>query len=128
VPEAIEQRLRELGSFIRDRRRDARLSLRRLSELAGVSNPYLSQIERGLRRPSADVLQQVARALQVSAETLYVRAGILDPRDGEPNLEREILRDPSLTDRQKQALLEVYRSFQSEHEDASDAQGSRATS
>jgi transcriptional regulator with XRE-family HTH domain len=116
VPDAIEQRLRELGTFIRDRRRDARLSLRRLSELAGVSNPYLSQIERGLRKPSADVLQQVARALQVSAETLYVRAGILDPRDGEPNLEREILRDPALTDRQKQALLEVYRSFQNDRE------------
>ena len=131
MADAIEQRLRELGTFIRDRRRDARLSLRRLSELAGVSNPYLSQIERGLRKPSADVLQQVARALQVSAETLYVRAGILDPRDGEPNLEREILRDSSLTDRQKQALLEVYRSFQAdrEHGNASDsAPGSPASS
>jgi transcriptional regulator with XRE-family HTH domain len=124
VADAIEQRLRELGTFIRDRRRDARLSLRRLSELAGVSNPYLSQIERGLRKPSADVLQQVARALEVSAESLYVRAGILDPRDGEPNLEREILRDSSLTERQKQALLEVYRSFQGDPErrPASDAE------
>jgi transcriptional regulator with XRE-family HTH domain len=116
VADSLEQRLRELGTFIRDRRRDARLSLRRLSELAGVSNPYLSQIERGLRKPSADILQQLARALHVSAETLYVRAGILDPTDGEPNLEREILRDPTLTDRQKQALLEVYRSFQAERE------------
>jgi len=116
VADAIEQRLRDLGTFIRDRRRDAQLSLRRLSELAGVSNPYLSQIERGLRKPSADILQQLARALHVSAETLYVRAGILDPRDGEPNLEQEILRDSSLTDRQRQALLEVYRSFQAERE------------
>ena len=116
MADAIEQRLRDLGTFIRDRRRDARLSLRRLSELAGVSNPYLSQIERGLRKPSADILQQLARALHVSAETMYVRAGILDPRDGEPNLEREILRDSSLTDRQKQALLEVYRSFHAERE------------
>jgi transcriptional regulator with XRE-family HTH domain len=125
VADAIEQRLRDLGSFIRDRRRDARLSLRRLSELAGVSNPYLSQIERGLRKPSADILQQVARALHVSAETLYVRAGILDPSDGEPNLEREILRDSSLTDRQKQALLEVYRSFQAEREPQSAADSAR---
>ncbi len=116
MADSLEQRLRELGTFIRDRRRDARLSLRRLSELAGVSNPYLSQIERGLRKPSADILQQLARALHVSAETLYVRAGILDPTDGEPNLEREILRDSTLTDRQKQALLEVYRSFQAERE------------
>ena len=113
MPDAIEQRLHDLGTFIRDRRRDARLSLRRLSELAGISNPYLSQIERGLRKPSADILQQLARALHLSAETLYVRAGILDPRDGtEPDLEREILRDPSLTDSQKQAMVEVYRSFQ----------------
>jgi transcriptional regulator with XRE-family HTH domain len=114
VPDAIEGRLRDLGAFIRDRRRDARLSLRRLSELAGVSNPYLSQIERGLRKPSADILQQLARALHVSAETLYVRAGILDDRDAEPDVEREILRDASLSEGQKQALLEVYRSFQRE--------------
>ena len=125
MADAIEQRLRDLGTFIRDRRRDARLSLRRLSELAGVSNPYLSQIERGLRKPSADILQQLARALHVSAETLYVRAGILDPSDGEPNLEREIQRDSTLTERQKQALLEVYRSFQGERDPrhASEARG-----
>ena len=114
MADAIEQRLHDLGEFIRDRRRDARLSLRRLSELAGVSNPYLSQIERGLRKPSADILQQLARALHVSAETLYVRAGILDDRADAPNLEDEILRDPTLTPRQQQALLEVYRSFQRE--------------
>jgi len=111
VADALEQRLQDLGTFIRDRRRDARLSLRRLSELAGISNPYLSQIERGLRKPSADILQQLARALHLSSETLYVRAGILDARDDEPNLEQEILRDPTLTERQRQVLLEVYRSF-----------------
>ncbi len=112
MADALEQRLQDLGIFIRDRRRDARLSLRRLSELAGISNPYLSQIERGLRKPSADILQQLARALHVSSETLYVRAGILDARDDEPNLEQEIQRDPTLTERQRQVLLEVYRSFQ----------------
>jgi transcriptional regulator with XRE-family HTH domain len=118
VADAIEQRLHDLGAYIRDRRRDARLSLRRLGELAGVSNPYLSQIERGLRKPSADILQQLARALHVSAETLYVQAGILDSRDGaEPHLEDEILRDSSLTESQKQAMIEVYRSFQREGRD-----------
>ncbi len=126
MADAIEGRLRDLGAFIRDRRRDARLSLRRLSELAGVSNPYLSQIERGLRKPSADILQQLARALHVSAETLYVRAGILDDRDGEPDLEHEILRDGSLSETQKQALLEVYRSFQREGTLSRDAAGHHA--
>lgn len=110
--DSIEGRLRDLGSFIRDQRRGARLSLRTLSERAGVSNPYLSQIERGLRKPSADILQQIARALRISAESLYVRAGILEPRDEEPEVEASIRRDPSLSDAQKEALLQVYRSFQ----------------
>ena len=114
MAEAIEQRLRDLGSFIRDRRRDARLSLRKMSELAGISNPYLSQIERGLRKPSAEILQQIANALRISAESLYVRAGFLEQRDDAPNLEAEIQRDPTLSERQKQALLEIYRSFQRE--------------
>jgi len=114
MPRERSDRLAELGAFIREQRENARLSVRRLSELADVSNPYLSQIERGLRRPSAEILQQIAKGLKISAETLYVRAGILDPRDGEPNLEQEILRDTTLNDRQKQALLEVYRSFQRE--------------
>ena len=118
MADAIEHRLHDLGAFIRDRRRDARLSLRRLSELAGISNPYLSQIERGLRKPSADILQQLARALHLSAETLYVRAGILDSHDDEANLEHAILRDTTLTDPQRQALLEVYRSFQRERRPA----------
>ena len=114
MPDTLEQRLHDLGAFIRDQRRSARLSLRNLSELAGISNPYLSQIERGLRKPSADILQQIAKALRISAETLYVRAGILEQRDDDLGLEDAISRDETLTDRQKQALLEVYRSFQRE--------------
>ena len=116
MAEAIESRLRDLGEFIRDQRRNARLSLRKLSESAGISNPYLSQIERGLRKPSADILQQIAKALRISAETLYVRAGILEPREDRDDLEQAILRDGSLNDRQKSALVEIYRSFQHENE------------
>jgi transcriptional regulator with XRE-family HTH domain len=104
--------LAELGGFIRDQRRMARLSLRKLSELAGISNPYLSQIERGLRKPSAEILQAIARALRISAETLYVRAGILDARHGDSDLVTEIQRDTTITERQKQVLVEIYRSFQ----------------
>ena len=90
--------------------------MRRLSELAGISNPYLSQIERGLRRPSAEILQQIAKALRISAETLYVQAGILEPGDGETDLARHILADPHLTEDQKQALVRIYLSFRHEHE------------
>ncbi|MGH9035814.1 MAG: helix-turn-helix domain-containing protein [Acidimicrobiia bacterium] len=107
----LENRMRDLGDFIRDQRRTARLSLRKLSELAGISNPYLSQIERGLRKPSAEILQAIAKALRISAETLYVRAGILEERDGEHDLVAEILRNPTLNERQKQVLIDVYRSF-----------------
>src|SRR3989441_5587638 len=109
------ERLRDLGAFIRDQRRTARLSLRNLSELANISNPYLSQIERGLRKPSAEILQQIAKALRISAETLYVQAGILEEREGEPDLIREILRDTTITQAQKQALIQVYQSFQHEN-------------
>jgi transcriptional regulator with XRE-family HTH domain len=113
-PDSLESRLRDLGEFIRDQRRTARLSLRKLSELAGISNPYLSQIERGLRKPSAEILQAIAKGLRISAETLYVRAGILDERDDDADLVGDILRDPSITERQKQVLIEIYRSFQVE--------------
>jgi transcriptional regulator with XRE-family HTH domain len=106
----------ELGEFIREQRSSARLSLRRLSELAGISNPYLSQIERGLRRPSAEILQQIARALRISAETLYVQAGILDPPSGSPDLARQILADPHLSEEQKQALIRIYLAFRHEHD------------
>jgi len=110
--DGLESRLRDLGDFIRDQRRNARLSLRKLSERAGISNPYLSQIERGLRKPSAEILQSIARALALPLETLYVRAGILDERESEPDLAVVIERDERLTDRQKQLLIDVYRSFQ----------------
>jgi len=113
-PESIEARLHDLGAFIRDQRRNARLSLRKLSERAGISNPYLSQIERGLRKPSAEILQAIAKGLRISAETLYVRAGILEERAQVPDLEVLILDDPTITERQKQALVEIFRSFQAE--------------
>src|SRR3954447_23117775 len=89
----LPDRWGDLGQFIREQRNMARLSLRRLSDMAGISNPYLSQIERGLRKPSAEILQQIAKALRISAETLYVRAGILEERDGEADLVDAILRD-----------------------------------
>ena len=110
-----QSRLADLGEFIRDQRRTARMSLRKLSELAGISNPYLSQIERGLRKPSAEILQAIARGLRISAETLYVRAGILEERGEGLDLEAEIQRDTSISERQRQALIEIYRSFQLEH-------------
>ena len=107
----------DVGMFIREQRRTAELSLRKLSELAGVSNPYLSQIERGLRKPSADILNQIARALEISAESLYVRAGILDERDAESiGVPAAIRQDPRLNDEQKRSLLRVYDSFLSEVE------------
>ncbi len=103
------------GDFLRDQRRGAQLSLRQLAEQTGVSNPYLSQIERGLRKPSAQVLQQLAKALRVSAETMYVRAGMLDTdEDGARSVELAVLSDPALTERQKSALLDIYQSFRRE--------------
>jgi transcriptional regulator with XRE-family HTH domain len=113
-------RLGDLGEFIRDQRRNARLSLRKLSELAGISNPYLSQIERGLRKPSAEILQAIARALRISSETLYVRAGILEERDDTQDLVEHIQRDNTISERQKQALVEIYRSFQRERAEEGD--------
>lgn len=101
-----------LGGFLREQRLASRLSLRQLSEQVGVSNPYLSQIERGLRRPSAEVLQQIAKALRISAEQLYVRAGIVSPVEHVgASVELAILSDVGLTERQKQSLLDVYSSF-----------------
>jgi transcriptional regulator with XRE-family HTH domain len=116
VPDVIEQRLAELGEFIRQQREVARMSVRRLADLANISNPYLSQIERGMRRPSAEVLQQVAKALAISAETLYVRAGILDPEGvARRTVVDAIERDDNLTPEQKQSLLTIYRSFVSQN-------------
>ncbi|MBM6403130.1 helix-turn-helix transcriptional regulator [Phycicoccus sp. CSK15P-2] len=105
-----------LGDYLREQRTSAQLSLRQLSELAGVSNPYLSQIERGLKRPSAEILQQLAKGLEVSAESLYVRAGILDAETAHPtsdalDVRRAVAEDPVLTARQKKTLLDIYASY-----------------
>ena len=108
-----------LGTYLREQRVAAELSLRQLAEQAGVSNPYLSQIERGLRRPSAEVLQQLAKALRISAEQVYVQAGILNPDDDQVrSVELAILGDPVLSERQKQSLLDVYQAFRAVAESA----------
>ncbi|HEY9393261.1 helix-turn-helix domain-containing protein [Nocardioides sp. NBC_00850] len=101
-----------LGEYLKEQRISAEMSLRQLADQAGVSNPYLSQIERGLRKPSAEVLQQIAKALRISAEQVYVRAGILSPDSNVGgSVELAVLADPSLTERQKHSLLDVYHSF-----------------
>lgn len=102
--------LNGVGEFIREQRRSSRLSLRKLAERAGVSDPYLSQIERGLRKPSAEILQAIARGLRISAETLYVQAGILEERDGS-DVRAAIMMDSSITEHQRQALVEIYDAF-----------------
>ena len=107
---AVGQAVGDIGAYIRTQREHAKVSLRQLARTAGVSNPYLSQIERGLRTPSAEILQQIARALRISAEALYVRAGILEQRPAGAVTDA-VLADPHLTERQKQVLLEVYQSF-----------------
>ncbi|GIG85434.1 helix-turn-helix domain-containing protein [Plantactinospora endophytica] len=105
---------RDVGGFIRDLRRNAKISLRQLAEQAGVSNPYLSQIERGLRKPSAEVLQQLASALRVSTPVMYLRAGLLDDREGQGVL-AAIAADPDLTMPQKQSLSQIYETFRREN-------------
>lgn len=112
----LDRRWRDLGEFIREQRNVGQMSLRKLSEAAGVSNPYLSQIERGLRRPSAEILQQIARALEISSETLYVRAGILDEPADMVDPIVEIRRDPTITEEQKKSLVRIYQSFRRENE------------
>jgi transcriptional regulator with XRE-family HTH domain len=109
-----------IGSYIREQREQAKISIRQLAQAAGVSNPYLSQVERGLRRPSADILQQIAKGLRISAEALYVQAGILDDKDAEKSGSSEasvtdaIMADPEITERQKQMLIDIYESFRKE--------------
>lgn len=115
--------LKDLGAYIHAQRRQAKLSLRKLANLAQVSDPYLSQIERGLKRPSAQILQQIARGLEVSAESLYVRAGILD-EDRDSNLIATIRAQSELTVEQKQVLIRIYRSFLVENEEATFAEAS----
>ncbi len=110
-----------IGEFIREQRELGQVSLRQLARLAGVSNPYLSQIERGLRKPSAEILQQIAKGLRISAEQLYVRAGILEFREGNQELVAAILTDENLGERQKQVLLDIYESFRRENVQAPSA-------
>ncbi len=107
----------DLGGYLREQRLAARMSLRQLSDLAGISNPYLSQIERGLKKPSAEILQQIAHGLQLSAESLFVRAGILEEgqeRAQVPGVVEAVAADPHLTPKQRGVLLEVYRAFVSQ--------------
>jgi transcriptional regulator with XRE-family HTH domain len=114
----VGKTVESLGEYLREQRSSARLTLRQLADQTGISNPYLSQIERGLRKPSAEVLQQLAKALRISAQTLYVRAGILDPDDdSNRGVETAIVGDATLTERQKQVLLDIYASFRSAVQD-----------
>ncbi|MBV9205455.1 MAG: helix-turn-helix transcriptional regulator [Actinobacteria bacterium] len=107
-----------IGEYIREQREQAKISMRQLAQSAGVSNPYLSQIERGLRKPSADILQQIAKGLRISAEALYVQAGILEDRAPDSGVRSALLADPQLSERQKQVLLEIYESFRRENANA----------
>ena len=127
VSNDLDRRWHELGEFIREQRNVGQLSLRKLSEMAGVSNPYLSQIERGLRRPSAEILQQIARALEISSETLYVRAGILDEPDGEADVIGEIRRDTALTEENKKMLVRLYETLCRESAEARGAEPASAS-
>ena len=104
-----------IGEYIREQREQAKISMRQLAQSAGVSNPYLSQIERGLRKPSADILQQIAKGLRISAEALYVQAGILEDRPPDSGVRSALLADPQLSERQKQVLIEIYESFRREN-------------
>jgi transcriptional regulator with XRE-family HTH domain len=104
-----------IGEYIREQREQAKISMRQLAQNAGVSNPYLSQIERGLRKPSADILQQIAKGLRISAEALYVQAGILEDRQADSGVRTALLADPELSERQKQVLIEIYESFRREN-------------
>jgi transcriptional regulator with XRE-family HTH domain len=115
VSTAASEVASDIGSFIRTQRENAQVSLRQLAERSGVSNPYLSQVERGLRKPSADVLNQIAKALRVSAEVLYVQAGMLEPSD-KSQVRDAIITDTAITERQKQVLLEIYASFTAQNE------------
>ncbi len=108
-------KMNSIGEYIREQREQAKISMRQLAQSAGVSNPYLSQIERGLRKPSADILQQLAKGLRISAEALYVQAGILEDRPADSGVRSALLTDPELSERQKQVLLEIYESFRREN-------------
>jgi transcriptional regulator with XRE-family HTH domain len=115
-----------IGSYIREQREQAKISIRQLAQAAGVSNPYLSQVERGLRRPSADILQQIAKGLRISAEALYVQAGILDDKPGETTVTDAIRADTEISERQKQMLIDIYDSFRKEVRAEAEAQARAA--
>src|ERR1700686_2751673 len=115
--------MNSIGDYIRQQREQAKISLRQLAEQAGVSNPYLSQVERGLRKPSVEILQQIARGLRISAEALYVQAGILEDRPGDSGVRAALLTDPQLTERQKQVLIGIYESFRRESHKPPTAEG-----
>ncbi len=119
--DAVTHAAQDIGTFIRSQRVAAQVSLRQLAERAGVSNPYLSQIERGLRKPSADVLAQIAKGLRLSAEVLYVRAGILEERLASP-VRDALIADDAISERQKQMLLEIYESFRKENAETAQAE------
>ena len=114
--------VKSIGDYIREQREQARISMRQLAQQAGVSNPYLSQIERGLRKPSADILQQIAKGLRISAEALYVQAGILEDRPADTGVRSALLADAELSERQKQVLMEIYESFRKENAAVAEAQ------
>ncbi len=114
--------VKSIGDYIREQREQARISMRQLAQQAGVSNPYLSQIERGLRKPSADILQQIAKGLRISAEALYVQAGILEDRPVNTGVRSALLADAELSERQKQVLIEIYESFRKENAAIAEAQ------
>src|SRR5438105_13574874 len=113
APRKVNTKVKELGEFIRTQRSGAEMSVRKLAKLAGVSNPYLSQVERGLRHPSAEILSAIAKALRMSSQTLYVKAGILE-ESPHPDVHTAIMADPVLSEQQKQVLLQVYDSFSEE--------------
>jgi transcriptional regulator with XRE-family HTH domain len=118
--------VKSIGDYIREQREQARISMRQLAQQAGVSNPYLSQIERGLRKPSADILQQIAKGLRISAEALYVQAGILEDRPADSGVRSALLADPELSERQKQVLIEIYESFRKENAASAETQPAEA--
>ena len=114
VGQTVGRAVEDIGGYIRQQREGAQVSLRQLAKLAGISNPYLSQVERGLRKPSAEILGQIAKGLRISAEALYVQAGILEERPSD-SIVAAVSADPALTQRQKQALLEAYQSIRREN-------------
>src|ERR1700759_5408922 len=125
---AVMENMNSIGNNTRQQRKKAKISLPQLADQAGVSNPYLSQIERGLRKPSVDILQQIAKGLRISAEALYVQAGILEDQPGDSGVRSALLTDPQLTERQKQVLIEIYESFRKEGQPAPTAEVVAVTS